>query len=50
MSTEHEGLEAKKSMAYDLITLIDEKPDQKNYSAEEVKLMIRAYIKAAENK
>jgi hypothetical protein len=47
MPTERESNEIKKSMAYDLITLIEEKPEQETYTAEEVKKLIKNYIAAA---
>lgn len=37
--------EVKKSMAYDLIQILEEKPEKETYSAEEVKMLIKAYIK-----
>ena len=47
MPGERESNEIKKSMAYDLITLIEEKPEQETYTAEEVKKLIKTYIAAA---
>lgn len=44
MPTERESNEIKKSMAYDLINIIEEKPEQETYTAEEVKKMIKTYI------
>lgn len=34
-------------MAYDLITIIDEKPERETYTAEEVKKLIRVYVSTA---
>ena len=47
MPTERESNEIKKSMAYDLISLIEERPEQENYTAEEVKKLIKNYIVVA---
>lgn len=44
MPTERESNEVKKSMAYDLIQIIEEKPEQETYTAEEVKRLIKVYI------
>lgn len=44
MPTERESNEIKKSMAYDLINIIEENPTQETYTAEEVKKMIKVYI------
>lgn len=47
MPSERESNEVKKSMAYDLLQIIDENPEKKTYTAEEVKAMIKAYISTA---
>ncbi len=47
MPTERESNEIKKSMAYDLINILEENPQQANYTAEEVKKLIKTYIAAA---
>ena len=44
MPTERESNEVKKSMAYDLIQIIEEKPEKDSYTAEEVKKLIKVYI------
>jgi len=44
MPSERESNEVKKSMAYDLIELIDSKPEQETYTAEEIKKLIKNYI------
>lgn len=44
MPTERESNEVKKSMAYDLIQIIDEKPEKETYSADEIKKIIKIYI------
>lgn len=45
--TERESNEVKKAMAYDLITIIEENPEQQTYTAEEVKKLIKVYISNA---
>lgn len=47
MPSERESNEIKKSMAYDLLQLIEEKPEQETYTAEEVKKLIKNYITTA---
>ena len=54
MPTERESNEIKKSMAYikksmayDLINIIEERPEQETYTAEEVKKLIKTYITTA---
>ena len=37
MGTEAKRQDTRKAMAYDLITIIDEKPEQETYTAEEIK-------------
>jgi len=44
MPTERESNEVKKSMAYDLIQIIEEKPEKETYTAEEIKKLIKVYI------
>ena len=44
MSSDRESNEIKKSMAYDLIQIIDEAAEKETYTAEEVKQLIKAYI------
>lgn len=50
MPTERESNEIKKSMAYDLIELIESKPEQETYTADEVKKLIKNYITVATQK
>lgn len=50
MGTEAERQDTRKAMAYDLINIIDEKPEQETYTAEEVKKMIRVYVSTADQK
>lgn len=47
MPTNQEMKEARKAVAYDLINIIEEKPEQETYTAEEVKKMIKIYVKTA---
>lgn len=47
MPSERESNEIKKSMAYDLINIIEEAPDQKTYTPEEIKKLIKNYIATA---
>lgn len=44
MPTERESNEVKKSMAYDLLQIIEEKPEKETYTAEEIKKIIKVYI------
>ncbi len=44
MSPDRESVEAKKAMAYDLILTMETNPAKKDYTMEEVKEIIRAYI------
>ena len=47
MPTERESNEIKKSMAYDLINILEERPEQETYTAAEVKKLIKTYIAAS---
>ena len=44
MPTDRESNEIKKAMAYDLIDIIDSAQHKENYSPEEIKALIKAYI------
>ena len=44
MSSERESVEAKKAMAYDLILTMETNSEKKDYTMEEIKEIIRAYI------
>lgn len=48
--TEAERQDVKKAMAFDLFDIIDENPKQTTYTPEEVKKLIRIYIKTSEQK
>lgn len=50
LPTERVSDEIKKSMAYDLITIIEERPEQETYTAEEVKKLIKTYIATTTSK
>ena len=42
-----ESMEIRKSMAFDLYTILDERPEQQTYTAEEIKKLIKTYILSA---
>ena len=44
MSTDEESAEIKKAMAYDLIDTIESNTDKKEYTPDEIKEIIKAYI------
>ena len=50
MPTERKSAEIKKSMAYDLITTLEENPEREIYTVEEIKKLIRNYIAASAQK
>lgn len=45
MPTDRESNEIKKSMAYDLIDIIESDSEKTSYSPEEIKTLIKAYIR-----
>lgn len=47
MGTEAERQDVKKAMAFDLYDILDENPQQETYTKEEVKKLIRVYIKSS---
>ena len=47
MPNERGSNEVKKSMAYDLLQIIEEKPEKETYTAEEIKKLIKLYISTA---
>lgn len=47
MPTDRESMEIKKSMAFDLYTILDEKPEQQTYTPDEIKKLIKTYILSA---
>ena len=50
MGTEAERQDTRKAMAFDLFNILDEKPEQATYTVEEIKKMIRVYLKTADQK
>lgn len=44
MPTDRKSNEIKKSMAYDLIDIIESNPEKDSYTSEEIKALIKAYI------
>lgn len=50
MPSERESNEVKKSMAYDLIRLIESEPQKETYTADEVKKLINDYITVSTSK
>lgn len=50
MPTEAERQDTRKAMAFDLFEILDEKPEQGTYTVEEIKKLIKIYIKTAEQK
>ena len=49
-ASERESNEIKKSMAYDLIRILETSPQQESYSVEEIKKLINTYIETATTK
>jgi len=50
MGTDAERQDTRKAMAYDLFNILDEKPEQESYTKEEIKKLIRVYLKTADQK
>lgn len=50
MGTEAERQDTRKAMAYDLFDILDEKPEQETYTVDEIKKLIRVYLKTADQK
>lgn len=50
MPTEQESTDIKKAMAYDLTQAIDENTEKQQYTKDEVKQLINAYIKGLSHK
>ena len=42
--------DTRKAMAFDLFDILDEKPEQETYTVDEIKKMIRVYLKTADQK
>lgn len=50
MGTEAERQDTRKAMAYDLIRILEEKPEKESYTPEEIKKIIHLYLSAADQK
>ena len=50
MSAEHESMESKKAMAFDLFNILDDAPEKQEYTTDEIKALIKAYILASGSK
>ena len=50
MGTEAERQDTRKAMAYDLVGILEAKPEQTSYTVEEIKKIIRTYITTADQK
>lgn len=50
MGTEAERQDTRKAMAYDLFDILDAKPEQETYTVDEIKKLIRVYLKTADQK
>jgi len=50
MGTEAERQDTRKAMAFDLFGILDEKPEQETYTVDEIKKLIRVYLKTADQK
>lgn len=50
MGTEAERQDTRKAMAFDLFDILDEKPEQETYTVDEIKKLIRVYLKTADRK
>lgn len=50
MGTEAERQDTRKAMAFDLFDILDEKPEQTTYTVDEIKKLIKVYVKTAEQR
>ena len=50
MGAETERQDTRKAMAFDLFDILDEKSEKTTYTAEEIKKIIRIYIKTTDQK
>lgn len=50
MATEMEVAIVKKATVYDLIDIIESRPDKQSYTPEEIKALMKAYVKGTEQK
>ena len=44
METEADRAETRKAMAYDLLNILDENPEQETYTKEEIRKLIKGYV------
>ena len=50
MGSEAERQDTRKAMAYDLIKILETKPEKESYTTEEIKKIIRVYLTTADQK
>lgn len=50
MGSEAERQDTRKAMAYDLIQILEAKPEKESYTTEEMKKIIHVYLTAADQK
>lgn len=50
MGTEVERQDTRKAMAYDIIRILEKKPEKENYTTEEIKKIIHVYLATADQK
>ena len=50
MSPEAERADTRKAMAFDLFDILDEKAEQQTYTVEEIKKLIKVYVKTTDQK
>ena len=50
MSPEQASMITKKAMAFDLFNILDNAPEKREYTTEEIKALIKAYILASGGK
>lgn len=50
MGTEAERQDTRKAMAYDLIQILEAKPEKESYTIEEMKKIIHVYLAATDQK
>lgn len=50
MESEAERQDTRKAMAYDLIRILEEKPEKESYTTDEMKKIIHVYLTTADQK
>lgn len=50
MGTEEARQDTRKAMGYDLIQIIEEKPEKESYTPEEIKKIIKVYLTTTDQK